>query len=56
MSDEEEDVPIETLLMTTAYLLVQDRDKRLIDLDEEFLLDLKLKINDCYKEKIGTLH
>ena len=55
MSDEE-DVSIETIIMTTAYMLVQDKSMKLKDFDAEFLLDLKLKIDDCYKESIGTLH
>tara|TARA_R100001224_G_C4024476_1_gene150440 strand:- start:1842 stop:2009 length:168 start_codon:yes stop_codon:yes gene_type:complete len=55
MSDEEE-ASIETVIMTIAYMLVQDKKKKLKDFDEEVLLELKMKIDNCYKECIGTLH
>ena len=52
----EEETSVETMIMTVAYLLIQDKSRKLKDLDEELLLDLKLKIDDCYKECVGTLH
>ena len=54
--EEDKDRELEEMIMVAALYLVQDRTRKVSDMEIDFLSDLTIKINAAYAEQVGTIH
>lgn len=52
----DDDRELEDMIMVTALYLVQDRTRKVSDMETDFLADLTMKLNAAYDKQIGTIH
>ncbi len=53
---EDKDRELEEMIMVAALYLIQDRTRKVSDMETDFLSDLTMKINAAYAEQVGTIH
>ena len=53
---EDNDRDLEEMIMIAALYLVQDRTRRVSDMETDFLSDLTMKLSAAYAEQVGTIH
>tara|TARA_B100001093_G_scaffold427665_1_gene422107 strand:- start:284 stop:451 length:168 start_codon:yes stop_codon:yes gene_type:complete len=47
---------LEDMIMLTALYLIQDRTRKVSDMETDFLADLTFKLQETYDKQVGTVH
>lgn len=50
------DRELEDMIMVTALYLIQDRTRKVSDMETDFLADLTARLNVAYNKQVGTIH
>ena len=53
---ENTDIELETLIILAAYFLFENKNKKLKDMEDDFLFDLQCKLAECCEDIKGTVH
>ena len=53
---QDNDRELEDMIMLTALYLVQDKTRKIADMETDFLADLTFKLQETYDKQVGTVH